>query len=129
MEDSSDLEASHIDEIVSAVPKELSDRFDTLFAEWMEAVDCSQAVAFSSDPTVVRALPEFDKLTRLGPAILPLVVKKLLDPTSFFAIQVYEALQTQTDLLVNFEGEDDDRVLEGEQARALRIAAHWFSNQ
>lgn len=129
MEYSSDLDARHIEEFVAAVPKELVDRFDTLFAEWMEAVDGNQTVAFSSDPTVVRMLPEFDKLTQLGSEILPLIVKKLLDPGNFFAIQVYEALQPRQDLLVNFEGEDDDRVLEGEQARALRIAAHWFSNR
>ena len=129
MEDSSGLEASHIEELVSAVPRALADRFDTLFAEWMEAVDSNQTVTFSSDPTVVRTLPEFDRLTELGSEILPLVVKKLLDPRSVFAIQVYEALQTRLDLLVNYEGEDDDRVLEGEQARALRIAAYWLSNQ
>lgn len=129
MEDSSDLESSHIDEIVSEIPTELANRFDTLFAKWMEAIDNNQTVAFSSDPTIVRTLPEFNELTELGSEILPLVVKKLLDPGNFFAIQVYEALQTRADLLVNFEGEDDDRVLEGEQARALRIAAHWFSNQ
>lgn len=125
---SSEIDAHQIEELVSTVPRDLSDKFDTLFAEWMEAIGNSQTVRFSSDPAIVRTLPEFDRLTELGPDILPLIVKKLLDPSNFFAIQVYEALQKNSDLLVNFKGEDD-RVLEGEQARALRIAAHWFSNQ
>ena len=32
--------------------------------------------------------PAFDALVKLGPAIIPLVVKKLADPDNFFAIQL-----------------------------------------
>ena len=100
MKDSLRPDNSHIEDLISAVPKKLVDRFDSLYTEWMEAVNTSHTVAFSSDPSIVRTLPEFAKLTELGSEILPLVVKKLLDPSNFFAIQVYEALQTRPDLLV-----------------------------
>jgi hypothetical protein len=49
-----------------------------------------------------------------GPAIIPLVVESLADPENFFALQLYDAIQPNDQLLVQFEA-DDERILEGEQ--------------
>ena len=54
--------------------------------------------------------------------------KKLADPENFFALQIYDALQSDEKLLVQFEP-DDERILEGEQGRARRVVQAWFANK
>jgi hypothetical protein len=39
-----------------------------------------------------------------------------------------DAIQTDVNLLVHFEP-DDDRILEGEQGRARRIVQAWLANR
>ncbi len=67
-------------------------------------------------------------LTNLGPVILPLVIEKLADPENFLALQLYDTMQTNERLLVQFEP-DDERILEGEPGRARRVVQAWFANQ
>ncbi len=64
----------------------------------------------------------------MGPAILPLVVESLADPENFFALQLYDAIQPNDQLVVQFEPADE-RVLEGEQGRARRVVQTWFANR
>lgn len=68
------------------------------------------------------------RLIALGPAILPLVIEKLTDPESFLALQLYDVIQLNERLLVQY-GPDDERILEGEQGRARRVVQAWFANQ
>ena len=74
------------------------------------------------------SLASFDALIAMGPAIIPLVVESLADPENFFALQLYDAIQPNDQLLVQFEP-DDERVLEDEQGRALRVVQAWFANR
>ncbi|HEY7152836.1 MAG TPA: hypothetical protein VH575_02655, partial [Gemmataceae bacterium] len=67
-------------------------------------------------------------LIALGPTILPLVIEQLANPENFFALQLYDAIQPNEKLLVQFEP-DDERILEGEQGRARRVVQAWFANQ
>ena len=71
---------------------------------------------------------EYDALIAMGPAIIPLVVESLADPENFLALQLYDAIQPNDQLLVQYEPEDE-RVLEGEQGRAQRIVRGWFGNR
>jgi hypothetical protein len=64
----------------------------------------------------------------LGPAIIPFVIEKLADPENFLALQLYDAIQPNETLLVQFEP-DDERIPEGEQGRAQRVVQAWFANQ
>jgi hypothetical protein len=60
----------------------------------------------------LKAGSEFDALVALGPSILPLVVEKLSDPENFFALTLYDAIQPDENLVVQFAPRDE-RVLEG----------------
>ena len=71
---------------------------------------------------------EYDVLIAMGPAIIPLVVESLAEPDNFFALQLYDAIQPNDQLLVQFEA-DDERILEGEQGRAQRVVQSWFANR
>ena len=60
---------------------------------------------------------------------MPLVVEKLADPENFFALQLYDANQPDEKLVVHFEADAHERILEGEQGRARRAVNAWFVNR
>ena len=97
------------------VPEKIRAQFDKAFAAWKNTW-FSNGLAISSDPHTRAVGKEYDALIALGPAILPLVIEQLADPENFFALQLYDAIQANEKLLVQFEP-DDERILEGEQGR------------
>ena len=109
------------------VPADLRAAFDKAFAAW-KSTWFRGGLAISSNPHTRAVGNEYDALIALGPAILPLVVEQLADPENFFALQLYDALQSNEKLLVQFEP-DDERILEGEQGRAQRVVQAWFANK
>ena len=109
------------------VPEKIRAAFEKAFAEWSRTW-FSGGLAINSNPHTRTIGKEFDSLIALGPAILPLVIEQLADPDNFFALQLYDAIQTDEKLLVQFEP-DDERILEGEQGRAQRVVQAWFANQ
>lgn len=109
------------------VPEELCAAFDKAFAAWKDTW-FRGGLAISSNPHTRTIGKEFDALIALGPSTLPLLVEQLADPENFLALQLYDALQSEERLLVQFEPEDE-RILEGEQGRAQRVVQAWFANQ
>jgi hypothetical protein len=109
------------------IPAELRIAFDAAFAAWKDTW-FTGGLAISSNPHSRTVGKEYAALVALGPAILPLVVEQLSDPENFFALQLYDAMQSNEKLLVQFEP-DDERILEGEQGRAQRVVRTWFANQ
>ena len=55
---------------------------------------------------------EFENLVKLGPAIIPLVVKKLAEPDNFFAIQLYNALEKDEGVKIDPSNVLDHHVLQ-----------------
>jgi len=100
--------------------------FETDFPAWKKTW-FEGGLAISSDPHTRTVGREFDALVALGPKILPLVVERLADPDNFLALQLYDTLQTNSKLIVQFEP-DDERVLSGEQGRALEVVKQWLAN-
>lgn len=109
------------------VPEEILTAFETAFAAWKDGW-FRGGLAISSDPRTRAVGKQYDALIALGPVILPLVIEKLADPDNFLALQLYDALQPNEKLLVQFEP-GDERILEGEQGRARRVVQAWFANQ
>jgi hypothetical protein len=109
------------------MPEATRAAFEPAFAAWKDTW-FRGGLAISSDPHTRAIGKEFDALIALGPAILPLIIEKLADPENFLALQLYDALQPNEKLLVQFEP-DDERILEGEQGRARRVVQAWFANR
>lgn len=109
------------------LPADLRTAYATAFAAW-KASWYSGGRAVSSDPHTRAVGGEYDALVALGSSILPLVVESLADPENFFALQLYDALQADDKLVVQFEP-GDERLLEGEQGRARRTVQVWFTNR
>lgn len=109
------------------IPAELQVAFNEAFAAWKSRW-FSGGLAISSNPNTRAIGKEYDALIALGPAILPLIIGQLADPENFFALQLYDALQPNEKLVVQFKP-DDERILEGEQGRAQRVVQTWFANK
>lgn len=114
------------DQTVS-IPSEIHAAFEVAFSAWKESW-FTGSLAVSSNPHTRAVGKDFDTLIALGPRILPLVVEKLADPENFLALQLYDAIQPNEQLIVQYEP-DDERILEGEQGRALHVVQTWFANQ
>jgi hypothetical protein len=111
----------------SEIPAKTRAAFETAFKAWKESW-FRGGLAVSSDPHTRAVGPEFDGLVALGPTILPLLIEKVADPANFLALQLYDAMQSDENLLVQFEP-DDERIVEGEQGRARRVVQAWFANR
>jgi hypothetical protein len=111
----------------SSVTADLRTAFDAAFDAWKDTW-FSGGLAISSDPHTRAVGKEFDALIALGPGIIPLVVEKLTDPENFLALQLYDAIQPDERLLVQY-GPDDERIVEGEQGRARRVVQAWITNR
>jgi hypothetical protein len=109
------------------IPEDVQAAFETAFRAWKDTW-FRGGLAISSDPHTRTVGKEFDALVAIGPTILPLVIEALSDPENFLALQLYDAIQPNQRLLVQF-GPDDERILEGEQGRARRTVQVWFVNQ
>jgi hypothetical protein len=109
------------------VPDDVQAAFEDAFQVWKDTW-FRGGLAISSDPHTRTVGKEFDALVALGPAILPLVIEALSDPENFLALQLYDAIQPNGRLLVQF-GPEDERIVEGEQGRARRTVQAWFVNR
>jgi hypothetical protein len=109
------------------VPAEVRAAYEAAFSAW-KATWFTGGLAISSNPHTRAVGKEYDALIAMGPAIIPLVVESLADPENFLALQLYDAIQPNDKLLVQFEP-DDERILEGEQGRAQRVVQAWFANR
>jgi hypothetical protein len=110
-----------------AVPPDVRTAFESAFAAW-KASWFRGSLAASSDPHTRTVGPEFDAIVSLGPVVVPLVVKKLADPENFLALQLYDVIQPDNRLVVQFDA-GDERITEGEQGRARRVVQTWFANR
>jgi hypothetical protein len=109
------------------ITPELRQAYEIAFAAWKETW-FSGGLAISSNPHARAIGREYDALISMGSVIIPLVVESLADPENFFALQLYDAIQSNERLLVQYEP-DDERILEGEQGRAKRVVQAWFANR
>jgi hypothetical protein len=108
-------------------PPDLRGDFEDAFEAWKRTW-FEGGLAISSVPQTRAVGRGFDALVALGSKILPLLVEKLVDPDNFLALTLYDAIQPNDKLVVQFTA-GHERVLEGEQGRARRVVHAWFANQ
>lgn len=112
---------------VADVPQETRGSFANAFDAWKKTW-FEGGAAINSDPHTRACGKEFDALISLGPSIIPLVVEALSVPDNFIAMQLYDAIQPDANLVIQYDS-DDDRILEGEQGRARRVVQHWLASR
>ena len=120
-------EKKELAEQIKAIPPATRAAFQEAFAAWKDSW-FRGGLAVNSNPYSRAVGVEYDGLIALGPSIIPLVIEQLADPENFLALQLYDAIQPDPNLVVHFEA-DDERILEGEQGRAQRVVRAWFANR
>jgi len=110
---------SRLDAEIAGVPAELRTSFDELYRDWRRIWQRPD-ILVSSNSKAVKDSDEFRALASLGPKVLPLIVDKLLQPSEFFALQLYDTIERRPNL------REENRDL-GEQKRALATARRWLS--
>ena len=101
----------------SRVPAHVQAAFETALRAWKETWFCG-GLAISSDPHTRTVGKEFDALVALGPEILPLVVEALADPENFFVLQLYDAIQPDPRLIVQYGRRMNASLKESKAGRA-----------
>jgi hypothetical protein len=104
----------------------LRQQFEEAFASWKRTWSLPH-IAFSSNTSSATHGAEFQRLVALGPETIPAIVKKLIEPENFFALQLYDRLQSRRDLAVSVEPPSEE-ILEGEQGRARRTVQRFATS-
>jgi hypothetical protein len=120
-----DDDRATLERAVEGIPSELQQAYSEAFAAW-KSTWFSGSLAIDSNPYSRAHGSEFDRLIALGSQILPLLVNSLTEEDNFLALSLYDLIQPDSKLVVQFES-DDPRLLEGEQGRANRVVKVWLS--
>lgn len=112
-----------LDAAVNQIDRQTVEEFHVRYVAW-EKTCRHPSIVFLSNPSAVKKNEEFYSLIKMGEDILPLVVQKLIDRKNFFALQIYDALQSETDPFVRYQTER----FEGEQKRAERTIHRWIQS-
>ena len=122
---SEDILPEHIEAIqvaVNRIPEGSRAEFELRFDAWRAAWS-KPGIRFSSNSRDYAKVPEFDALIELGSVILPLVEEKLINPENHFVLHLYEALQSQQDLIAR-----EESIVEGQQGRSKRTVIRYASS-
>ncbi len=109
---------------IKSVPEKTRVSFDKIFCEWQKTWGAEE-FKYISNPSFVRLTKPYQNLVAMGDQILPLIIEKLLNPNNFFALQLYDSLQSNKKLIVCLDPAADE-ILEGEQGRARRTVLAWL---
>jgi hypothetical protein len=90
-------ERSALEAQIRLLPPFLQHTFQHRFQIW-KATWFAGILAIDSNPASRARGPAFRALLEMGPEILPLVVREMLNPEHFFALQLFERLQNDPSL-------------------------------
>lgn len=110
---------------VANVPKDVQTAFRKAFEAWKKTWSAG-SLSIDSNPYSRARGKEFDDLVAFGSQILPLVVETLADDENFFSLVLYDTMQADARLILQYEP-DDPRVLQGEQGRAALVVKMWLA--
>lgn len=110
-------ERAFIGKICSIIKEKSS--FDTLFEKWKKNYQTNSASVVSSSTLSAKELEEFTVLKAMGGSILPLIIEKLCNEDNFFALVLYDELQSDNELKVFGE-------TYSEQSRSNRTVRKWI---
>ncbi len=118
-------ETANLKKEVVRVPEDVRTAFDKAFEAWKKTWFAG-SLSIDSNPYSRAHGKEFDDLVAFGPQILPLLVETLTDEGNFFSLVLYDSLQTDARLIVQYEP-DDPRLIQGEQGRAAFVVRAWLA--
>ena len=114
-----------IKKLASKVPDSIRSRFSILVDKWNFAIDHNPKTRYSASTYSYAGLPEFNSLKSMGEQIIPLIMERLINPSDFYLLVLYEAVQNDSNQKITYKN-GDFHILEGEQNRAIRCVKKWL---
>lgn len=112
--------------LVDETDNGLREPFESAFAKLKEGWH-SEAFRYEASTESIRRLPVYTELLEMGTAVLPFLVAKLAEEENFFALPLYDEMQSDGLLRISYQDERYKRdAIEGEQERARRSVAAYL---
>lgn len=118
-------EKEKVKELASRIPDSIRSHFAMLLNKWIFAIDHNPKTQYSASTHSYAELPEFKSLKSMGKEIIPLIMERLIDPSYFYLLVLYEAVQKDDNQKITYKN-GDSHVLEDEQNRAVRCVKKWL---
>lgn len=112
-------ERRRVREIAAQVPDSVKTQFSFLLYKWNYAIAHSHKTLLSSNTYSYTELPEFHALKSMGSQVIPLIIERLIEPSNFHLLVLYEAVQKDCSKIVKDH-------IGGEQNRAIRCVKKWL---
>lgn len=107
------MEEKHrVKELAAQVSDSIKTRFSFLLYKWNFAIANNREMLLSSNIYSYSKLSEFHDLKSMGKQIIPLIMERLIDPSNFHLLVLYEAVQNDSRKIVKDQ-------TGGEQNRAI----------
>lgn len=113
--------------LASQVPDSTRNHFSVLLNKWIFAIDHNPKTRYSASTYSYAKLPEFDSLRSMGKQIIPLIMERLTNPSDFYLLVLYEAIQKDNNQNFTYKS-GDSYISESEQNRAIRCVKKWLAN-
>lgn len=114
-------ERRKVREIAAQVPDSVKTRFSFLLYEWNYAIAHDHKTLLSSNTYSYAELSEFHALKSMGSQVIPLIIERLMEPSNFHLLVLYEAVQKDSSKIVKDH-------IGGEQNRAIRCVKKWLGS-
>lgn len=108
-------------EIAAQVPDSVKTQFSFLLYKWNYAIAHNHKTLLSSNTYSYTELPEFRALKSMGSQAIPLIIERLMEPSNFHLLVLYEAMQKDSSKIVKDH-------IGGEQNRAIRCVKKWLGS-
>ena len=112
-------ERRRVREIAAQVPDSVKTRFSFLLYKWNYAIAHNHKTLLSSNIYSYAELSEFHALKSMGSQVIPLIIERLMEPSNFHLLVLYEAVQKDCSKIVKDH-------IGSEQNRAIRCVKKWL---
>lgn len=111
-------EKHRVKELAAQVPDSIKMRFSFLLYKWNFAIANNRKMLLSSNIYSYSKLSEFHDLKSMGKQIIPLIMERLIEPSNFHLLVLYEAVQDSRKIVKDHTG--------GEQNMAIMNVRKWL---
>lgn len=104
---------------------QIREKFESLHEDWYKASEENVEIWINNSMYARCELPQFKALVEMGKVIIPLLMEKMLDEKYFFSQIIYEAIQTESELLPHKTFSNGTPILQSSQDRAKQMVEMW----
>lgn len=120
-------EKKRVKDLAMQVPDSIKSHFSLLLSQWNFAINHNPKSLYSASIYSYAELPEFNPLKSMGEQIIPLIMERLMNPSDFYLLVLYEAIlkdgktkAAYSSGYCHFGG--------SEQSRAIGCVKMWLRN-